>query len=103
MDKGSESGNLPDPDPGDPKIPEPSGSGSGFATLINITYRTVIYDKNCYYYGGKRQNIIFGPGKIKYNFLAGLLNWGRRKKTAFYGHVLEPAFVLMFIGHHRIL
>ena len=34
MDKGSGSGIFPDPDPGDPKRPDPTGSGSGFATLF---------------------------------------------------------------------
>ena len=32
MDKGSGSGIFPDPDPGDPKRPDPTGSGS--ATLV---------------------------------------------------------------------
>ena len=32
MDKGSGSGIFPDPDPGDPKRPDPNGSGS--ATLV---------------------------------------------------------------------
>ena len=31
---GSGSGILPDPDPGDPKIPDTTGSGSGSATLV---------------------------------------------------------------------
>ena len=40
MDKGSGSGIFPDPDLGDPKKPDPTGSGS--ATLVN-TYITEGY------------------------------------------------------------
>ena len=35
MDKGSGSGIFPDPDPGDPKRPDPTEFGSGSATLIS--------------------------------------------------------------------
>ena len=35
MDKGSGSGIFPDPDPGDPKRPDPTGSG--YATLVFTT------------------------------------------------------------------
>ena len=35
MDKGSGSDIFPDPDPGDPKRPYPTRSGSGSATLQN--------------------------------------------------------------------
>ena len=45
MDKGSGSGIFPDPDPGDPKKPDPTGSGS--ATLVSTLKRMICnFDNN---------------------------------------------------------